>query len=89
MDELVKEMLVNLPEEVSDCSKYLALADKAKAAGLEIESCYLEMIAYDEYTHARFLITCLDSLGGKVTDEMREKYLLARERVCERVPSGC
>lgn len=85
MDKMVAEMLKDLPEETADCMKYLEMANNARAQGLEIEAYYLEMMAYDEYTHARFLLTCLDSFGAEVPDEVRGKYLLAREEVCERM----
>ncbi len=79
MDDLVKTMQTDLAEEIADCMKYLELAAKAREGGMELEPLYFEMIAYDEYTHARFLLSVLDSLGAQVPDDVRGKFW----RACE------
>jgi rubrerythrin len=81
MDDLVKAMLTDLPEEIADCKKYLELAEKARDGGMEIEAHYLDMMAYDEFTHARFLLGTLDSLGAEVADEVRGRYARVKEQV--------
>jgi rubrerythrin len=81
MDDLVKTMQADLAEEIADCMKYLQLATKAEEGGMELEPLYFEMMAYDEYTHARFLLGVLDSLGAEVPDDVRGKFWRAYEEV--------
>ena len=74
MDEFNTKILNRLMEECEDVETYAKLSEQADEKGYNVLATKLESIAYDEYTHAYALKTCLERWGYDIGATAREKF---------------
>lgn len=67
-------------EEIHDSNKYCNMADAAEAAGNEELAHYLCEMAYDEFTHAKFIHTMLVDWGYDIPEKTRMEWYELKER---------
>lgn len=63
MEKLEHELREHIDEELADVHEYHELAKMAEEKGLAKIAHYLNMIAHEEHTHAKYLMNVLDQLG--------------------------
>lgn len=78
MDEFNTRLINRLMEECEDVETYAKLSEQADEKEYDMLSTKLKGIAYDEYTHAYTLKTCLERWGVDIGATARDKFERAR-----------
>lgn len=78
MDDFNNRIINRLIEECEDVETYAKLEEQAEEKGYEMLAAKLKGIAYDEYTHAFTLKSCLEKWGVDIGTSAREKFEKAR-----------
>lgn len=68
-------------DEIDDCNKYCDMATRASQNGYEELAQGLSMIAWDEYTHARFIHEHLADWGCVISETETTKWEMLKERI--------
>ncbi len=68
-------------DEIEDCNKYLDMAMVAENAGSSELTHGLYAVAWDEYTHARFIHDWLVDWGCEISEKEAMKWHELKERV--------
>lgn len=81
LTHIKREFQEDFLDEIEDCNKYLDMAAEAEAAKMDQLTQGLYAIAWDEYTHARFIHGYLVDWGFTIPDNELLKWHELRERV--------
>ena len=71
-------LIARIEEECEDVETYAKLHEEAEENGYDMLAAKLKSIAYDEYTHAFTLKSCLEKWGVDIGAAAREKFEKAR-----------
>ena len=71
MTNIHNELMQHLKDEAHDVCEYAMLSEKAEEEGHDTLSEKLEMIAYDEFTHAYTIKHCRERMGLELDNEAK------------------
>lgn len=83
MDDVVRELRKDFPEEIADSKKYLCMAKVAEKAHNEDDCHYLLEMAKDEYTHAYFIHSFMEEHDIQVPEEQEEEFMRLKDKMRE------
>lgn len=78
MRDINEELIERLIEECEDVATYERLSEEAEEKGYDMLATKLKSIAYDEFTHAFTIMTCLKRWGVEVGEKAEAAYEKAR-----------
>lgn len=81
MEELLKVMKTNFPEEVKDSETYFKMCKEANEMGEDELASFLFEMARDEYTHALFISEFLESQGHMLPPEQKKMWTEYKDKV--------
>ena len=80
MEDIKKTFEKDFCDEIEDCNKYHKMAQAAKALGKEELAEGLMDVAYDEYTHAKFIHMMLSEWSCEIPEKSLMKWHALKER---------
>lgn len=72
MKEMIDRMIRSAYDEIEDVQKYMKMCTDMKEAGMECPG-MMKDIAHDEYTHAMYLISMIET-ADEVPEDLRKKW---------------